>query len=244
MRVTRLLCLLLLLTPMALGAAEYQRVEVQDPYLDLFTGPGRGFPAAQVVERGEWIDILLRKTDWFKVRTENGIEGWVDRDQMERTLTEAGVGKSFRDVLLDDYLARRLEIGFAAGQFDGDPVLATRASYRLNDYFITELSVAQVSGRFSSTKLYDLNLQLAPYADRRFSPYFNLGIGRFNNDPRATLVNNQKVKATAAIVGAGLRVHLSRRFIVRFDFKDYVVMVDTDRNQEFKQWVGGFSFFF
>lgn len=243
MQVIRLACLLLLI-PLVMGAAEYQRVQVQDPYMDLHTGPGRGFPAVQVVERDEWVEILMRKTDWFKVRTEQGKEGWVARSQMEKTLTEAGVRKNFRDVLMDDYLSRRLEVGFAAGRFDGDPSLAVRSSYRFSSFIIGEFSLSQVSGDFSSSRIVDLSLQIAPYSDNRFSPYFSLGFGHFRNEPKAPLVNAVDTSATTTMVGIGLRVYLTRRFIVRADFKDYVVMIDADRNEEFQQWVTGFSFFF
>ncbi len=243
MQVIRLACLLLMI-PLVVGAAEYQRVQVRDPYMDLHTGPGRGFPAVQVVERDEWVEILMRKTDWFKVRTEQGKEGWVARSQMEKTLTEAGVRKNFRDVLMDDYLNRRLEVGFAAGRFDGDPSLAVRSSYRFSSFIIGEFSLSQVSGDFSSSRIVDLSLQIAPYSDNRFSPYFSLGFGHFRNEPKAPLVNAVDTSATTTIVGVGLRVYLTRRFIVRADFKDYVVMIDADRNEEFQQWLTGFSFFF
>ncbi|MCZ6499096.1 MAG: SH3 domain-containing protein [Gammaproteobacteria bacterium] len=243
MKVIRLACLLLLI-PLAMGAVAYQRVQVQDPYMDMHTGPGRGFPAVQIVERGEWVEILMRKTDWFKVRTENGKEGWVVRSQMEKTLTGAGVRKNFRDVLMDDYLNRRLEVGFAAGRFDGDPSLSVRSSYRFNNFIVGEINLSQVSGAFSSSRIVDLSLQIAPYSDNRFSPYFNLGFGHFKNEPKAPLVNALDTSATTAVVGVGLRVYLTRRFIVRADFKNYVVMIDTDRNEEFQQWLTGFSFFF
>ena len=243
MQVIRLACLLLLI-PLAMGAAAYQRVQVQDPYMDLHTGPGRGFPAVQVVERDEWVEILMRKTDWFKVRTEQGKEGWVARSQMEKTLTEAGVRRNFRDVLMDDYLSRRLEVGFAAGRFDGDPSLSVRSSYRFNNFIVAELNLSQVSGDFSSSRIVDLSLQVAPFSDNRFSPYFNLGFGHFKNEPKAPLINAVDTSATTAVVGVGLRVYLTRRFIIRADFKDHVVMIDADRNEEFQQWLTGFSFFF
>ena len=73
-----------------------------DPYIELHTGPGRGFPIFHVVDRNDWVEIIKRKTDWFKVRTSNDKTGWVERSQMERTLTEAGRFKSFRDVLIND----------------------------------------------------------------------------------------------------------------------------------------------
>ena len=87
----------------------YQRVQVADPYIELHTAPGRGYPIFHVVERGQSVEILKRKTDWFKVRTPRGKEGWVDRAQIERTLTEGGAEKTFRDVLAEDFLSRRCE---------------------------------------------------------------------------------------------------------------------------------------
>ena len=44
------------------------QVVVQDPYIDLHTGPGRGFPVTQVVDRGATIELLRQRTDWIKVR--------------------------------------------------------------------------------------------------------------------------------------------------------------------------------
>src|SRR5687768_6674878 len=102
--------------------ADPERVQIADPYLEMHTGPGRGYPVFFVVERSDWVNILSRHADWFKVRTDGGKEGWVARAQLELTLTAAGVGKTFRDILVDDYLRRRLEMGLAWGQFNSDPM--------------------------------------------------------------------------------------------------------------------------
>ena len=80
-------------------------VQISDPYIELRTGPGRGYPIFFVAPRSEWIEIELRHTDWFRIRTEDDKVGWVSRQQLESTLTAAGSTKSFRDVLLDDYLS-------------------------------------------------------------------------------------------------------------------------------------------
>ena len=87
------------------------RVTIADPYIELRTGPGRGYPIFFVAARGEQIDIELRHTDWFRVRTVGGKVGWVNRGQLETTLTATGTQKSFRDVLVDDYLNRKLQVG-------------------------------------------------------------------------------------------------------------------------------------
>ncbi len=65
-------------------------VIVQDAYADMRSGPGRGFPATYSVERDASIQLLRQRTDWIKVRTAAGREGWVHRSQLERTLTPGG----------------------------------------------------------------------------------------------------------------------------------------------------------
>ena len=67
--------LLALLATVPASARDYLQLFVAQPYLELHTGPGRGYPVAQVVARGEAVDVLMRRTEWFKVRTERGVEG-------------------------------------------------------------------------------------------------------------------------------------------------------------------------
>ncbi|TLZ28485.1 MAG: SH3 domain-containing protein, partial [Gammaproteobacteria bacterium] len=65
----------LLLTPAVSGAREYLQLFVAQPYLELHTGPGRGYPVFHVVPRDASVDVLFRRIDWFEVRTEHGVEG-------------------------------------------------------------------------------------------------------------------------------------------------------------------------
>ena len=102
-----LAAMLAVLAPLASHAADTERVQITDPYIELHTGPGRGYPVFFVAAREEWIEIELRHTDWYKVRTAGGKVGWVHRTQLETTLTEHGGKKAFRDIALDDYLRRR-----------------------------------------------------------------------------------------------------------------------------------------
>lgn len=220
------------------------RVQVVDPYIELRTEPGRGYPLFYVAERGEWIEILKRKTDWFKVRTATGKEGWVNRSQLENTLTEAGAKTTFRDVMLADYLDRRLEVGFGWGQFDSDPVLLMRVGYRLTPNFITELSASQVTSAYSSSSLLQLNLIALPFADQRVSPFFTLGVGSYKNTPKVTLVNSPEISVTAANAGLGVRIYLTRNFMVRGDFREYMVPINDNRVDTFNEWTIGLGVFF
>lgn len=220
------------------------RVQVTDPYIELKSGPGRGFPVFFVAERGEWIEILKRKTDWFKVRTSSNKEGWVNRVQLENTLTEAGSKTTFRDVLLTNYLSRRTEVGFAWGKFDKDPVLTMRVGFGLTPNFNTELSASQVTAAFSSTSLVQFNLQAIPFADSRVSPFFTLGIGRYKNTPKVTLVDAPNVSVTAANAGLGVRVYLTRNFLVRGDVREYMAPINDNRVDKFTEWTIGLGVFF
>jgi hypothetical protein len=85
--VTGLLCAVLCLpaSAMARGVAPVA-VDVADPYLELHTGPGRGYPVTQVVPRGDRIEVLKRRTDWYLLRDSRGREGWAKRKDMAATL--------------------------------------------------------------------------------------------------------------------------------------------------------------
>lgn len=220
------------------------RVLVADPYLELHTGPGRGYPIFDIAERGERVEILKRHTDWFKVRTARDREGWVSRAQIEATLTEAGEKRTFRDVLFDDYLTRRLEFGFAFGTFKHDPLLAAYIGYRVHDNFVVELTIAQSAGDFSTTSLYYASLVSQPFPDSRWSPFLALGAGRFTNTPKSTLVSAVETKGGLANAAIGLRYYVTRQFFLRIEAKKHVALIDYNRTEDYTEMSAGAAFFF
>jgi hypothetical protein len=235
----------------AIGSAHAQvteRVKVADPYLELHTGPGRGFPVHHVAARDEFVTIEMRNTDWYKVRTlsDTGSDkiGWVHRRQLELTLTEAGVPKTFRDTALDDYLVRRVQFGAALGRFRSEPMLKFWTSYRLSDTLSVEGTLGQVQGVFSGTDFWHFNLMAEPWSDQRFSPFLGIGVGRFNNFPNLTLVGATDTKANLANAMVGVRYYLSERFVLRADYGLYTAFVSDARSQEFRAVTAGLSFFF
>jgi hypothetical protein len=224
--------------------AATEQVQVTDPYIELRTGPGRGYPIHHVAGRDEWITITLRHTDWYKVRTAKGREGWVHRQQLETTLTEAGGKKSFRDVLIDDYLKRRVELGASWGRFKSEPMLKLWTNYRLAETIGVEASVGQVQGLFSGTDFWHLNLTMEPWSDKRLSPFFGVGFGKFKNIPNASLVSALPTDAKLANASVGLRYYLTDRFVVRADYSIYTAFVADTRNLEYRAVTAGLSFFF
>ena len=230
--------------PAAPSRANVERVQIADPYLELHTGPGRGFPVFFVAPRNEWIEIELRHTDWFCVRTEDGKVGWVHRTQLETTLTAGGAQKSFRDILLDDYLARRVQLGAAWGHFKSEPMLKLWTSYRLSETLSLEGTVGQVQGTFSGTDIWHVNLMTEPWSDQRLSPFFAIGVGRFKNLPNQTLVSALPTDAKLSNASVGVRYYLTDRFIVRADYTLYTAFVGDTRTGEYRAKTIGLAFFF
>lgn len=224
--------------------ADYARTEVVEPYLELHTGPGRGYPVTQIIERGEQIEILLRKTDWFKVRNLQDKEGWVPRARIEQTLTQAGIPLKLRDVKMDDYRSRRVEVGFSGGVLEGDAFMMVNAAYRFNPNLTAGTTLGHASGDFSSSLLLYASILSEPFPEWRVSPFLSLGLGRFYNRPRSTLVSAIDTESNMANAALGARFYLTRRFVVRGDYRRHVVFVDQNRINEYNELSMGIAIFF
>jgi len=221
-----------------------QRLQVTDPYLEMHTGPGRGYPVFFVVPRGQGVWITLRHTDWYKVITEEGKEGWVQREQLASTLTAAGVQKTFRDLMLDDYLNRKVQLGVAWGEFKSEPMLKIFTSYRLSETLSIEGTIGQVQGVFSGTDIWHINIISEPWSDQRISPFFGIGLGKFNNLPNQSLVGALPTDAQLGNATFGVRYYLNDRFILRADYSIYTAFVSDQRSIEYHAATAGISFFF
>lgn len=239
-----LLLLLALLWRPAWGEDAPQTVEVADPYIELHTGPGRGYPVFHVEGRGAAITLLMRKTNWFKVRTAREIEGWVDRDQLERTLDPAGERVRVSEATAEDYARRRWEAGVMGGDFDGANEISVYGAYALTEGLSAELSLTQVLGEFSESLLFGVDLLAQPFPDWRFSPFFALGTGVIDTKPRTVLVQAQDRNDRMSHVGIGVRTYLSRRFMLRMEYRSHVIFTSRDDNEEVDEWKIGFGVFF
>ena len=242
-----ILCLLLVNTVFvsaAIAADEIAEVKVADPYLEMHTGPGEGYPIFYVVDRDEFVEVLKSRAGWFKIRTQKGKIGWVNRAQMEKTLTPSGENTEFAVVSLDEFSNRRWEIGAVGGVFNSAPVMTLYGGYALMQQLSAELSFSQVVGEFSSSQLLNINLMAQPFHQWRYSPFFTLGLGQIKTTPKITLIQVPDSTDFVAHVGFGVKAYLTRRFILRAEFKNYVGFSSDDDNEEFQEWKAGFAFFF
>ncbi|VAW77249.1 FIG00784464: hypothetical protein [hydrothermal vent metagenome] len=222
-------------------------VEIADPYIELHTGAGRGYPIFHVEERGEWIEILKRKTDWFKIRTRKGKQGWVKRTQLERTLTPAGESTEITDATIEQFSFHRIEVGAMGGYFEDDEVLTLYGGFSFTPNLSTEISYSERFSSFSSAKMINLGVLIHPYPGWRISPFFTVGTGVIRTDLNPILGQGEDKIDQLSHVGAGVRVYITRRFIFRAQYKNYLIFnstVDNDVNQEINEWQAGLSVFF
>lgn len=246
MRIVAAVSMFCLSASLATAWAEEPDVEVaiQDAFIELHTGPGRGYPVFYIAERGENVTVLRRRTDWFQVEVPRGERGWVHLDQMQKTLDLNGEPFDVPAYSLEDYTARRWEVGVQYGDFGGANAISAFGAYGMTENLQIELWLGQALGRYSNSRMVNINIAHLMYPDRRVTPIFTLGAGSISTSPKATLVATTDRRDSMALAGLGVRAYLTRRFVFRAEYKAYVAFTSRDDNEEVREWKAGFSFFF
>lgn len=215
------LALLLLVSP--LWAAEPARMQVVEPYLELHSGPGRGYPATHAVERGREVRLLKRRTDWVKIATPRGYEGWVPVETMRASLAAAELAERTQAQ------APAPTLGFASGIFEDDPVIELTATYPLGEQLAAEGRVGHIVGTYSGSMLASLGLRYRFRPGAQLVPQLSLQAGYMHNVPRGTLVDANGSDGGFLGLGAGLEYRLepelgltleARHLRARFDGDD------------------------
>ena len=228
----------------AYGKDRFYKVVIADPYIEMHTGPGTGYPITHVVERDEEIGIRKRRTDWFLIVGPTGKEGWVSKDQLEQTLQPSGAAVDFPDAGIDEYREHRWEVGLMAGDFGGATAYTAYGAYGFSKHLAVELKASQILGNFSDGWSAAASLTHTFVPEWRVSPFFSIGTGIIQIEPKAALAQTTDRSDQVAIAGAGIKGYLSRRFLVRLEYNGYVVLSSRNDNEDVDEWKAGFAVFF
>ncbi len=223
------------------------QVTIVDPFIELHTGPGTGYPIFHIVDRGSQISIIKQRTSWIKIRAANGEVGWVSRDQMQQTLLPSGENLTITEANQSDFSRRQWMLGVMGGDFGDAPVISIFTGYSFTTNLSAELSFSQSVGNVSSSTLLKANLLMQPFPEWSYSPYFTLGVGSIKVTPSSTLISSNPRDSSVAQVGIGIQHYLNRRFIFRLDYSEYLVFSANnvrDENEEISEWKLGFAVFF
>lgn len=219
------------------------RLEVVEPYIDMHTGPGRGYPVFHVVEQGEELEILKRKTNWYKVRSADGKTGWTRAAQLARTLKPTGVPVDLPEVGHGDYLASSWRVGFTAGQLESADSFSVTAGYRLISWAGVEVEAGKIFGRSVTSDYYGANLIVEPMPHWVATPFISVGAGEFSFDVRQKVLVDDVGSADYTSFGAGVNYYIGRNFMMRGEYRWYSISTDDDR-VDLNAWRIGLNTFF
>lgn len=231
-------------TPALAREDDLQQLFVAEAYLELHEGPGRGYAVTQVVPRGDAVDVLYRRTEWFRVRTQRGVEGWAHERAMRKTLLSDGSPFTFDLGDRSGFTSHRWELGFMAGDYGGATLISGYMARSFNDQLQIEFTGSQFLGNASNGYTAELGLAHVFRPDWRLSPLFTLGSGVIWIKPKSTLVLPEDRTDQTGYAGAGLRMYVTRRFFVRAEYRHHMVFTSRNENEEINEWKLGLAFFF
>ena len=217
---------------------------VSAAYIEMHTGPGRNYPVFYVAERGETVEIIMQRTDWYKVRHPRGKEGWVFVDEMALTVDHNGEPLNVNLASFEHFQNRRWEAGMMIGDFGGNDALSVYGGYHFTRNLSAELEYTETFGNVSDGQAYSLNLVHQPFPEWRYSPFLSIGGGMINTSPKSNIVSTEDRSDSAANVGVGMRIYLTRRLMLRLQYKNYAVLTNRDDDEEVEEWKIGISAFY
>lgn len=223
--------------------AQAVQARVIDPYLELHTGPGRGYPVIYVVEKGELISVISRRTTWYLIADARGKTGWVKRESLARTLVDTGVPVALPETRHADFLHHRVRLGFALGRQEQADQVAGIAGFRLTRHLGIEAELAQLFSPTTDGYQQSLSLIVEPTDRWAFTPFVSLGYGRQELELKQKLPGTRPVTDEFRSFGAGVNVYIGFNFVLRGEYRhlDISSANDTVSNGV---WRVGFSSFF
>lgn len=235
---------LLLACPLLQADEGALKVIVADPYIDVHTGPGRGYPVFHVVERGGRVTLIKRRTQWVKVRTPRGRLGWVHRRQLARTLDDTGEYVALEEIGQQDFFRRHGETGVHIGEFKEATSLTVFGGFAFTENLQINLNWTEASDEQTNYRVLTAELQHYLFPRWRFAPYVMLGLGRVQLEPKTVLVKRDQETEDAVNAGAGVRFYLTRSFVFRTEYRNHLLLTSRNDNEEVDEWRAGFSVLF
>lgn len=222
-------------------------LQVDSGFIDLRTGPGRGYPVFHSLENGELLRFEKMRTDWIKVSFGRGDQqrsAWMHREQVSLLSRIDGGQLDFSEPSYDDYSKRRWYTGVGMGDFGGASSISLLAGYRLTANLSSELRLTQAIGEVSDSVTAQIAVTHQPFPAWRVSPYFVLGTGVINTSPDASIIETEDRQDTAMLAGVGVLTYLTRRMVLRAEYANHYLLTTREQNQEVSEWKLGLDIFF
>jgi len=222
-------------------------LEVIDSFVDVRSGPGRGYPVFYVVEQGEAINVLTRRGVWYEVESASGKIGWATSKQLSRTLQATGEPADLPSVSFGDYQKNKWRVGFTFGEYSsgelkGADLFSATLSYRFVSWLSLEGELGKLFNSEVEGEFYNANILVEPFSNWRFSPELILGAGVLSLDTQPELAALGINDSNFQNYGLGLNYYVGRNFVVRGEYRWY--SVSADEKVTLESWKIGFNTFF
>lgn len=224
------------------------QLQVIDPYVEMHSGPGRGYPVFYVIEQDESVDILSRRPGWYEVRTSNGRVGWTSAAQISRTIQSTGEPADLPSVGYGDYLKSQWQVGFSSGRFSsgelsGSDTFNLAIGYRPLSWLGLEAEAGKLLGPDVKGHFYNFSVLVEPFSHWRASPLLLVGRGIMTVDSQPKLVPLEIDEANFNTYGLGANYYIGRNFVFRGEYRWFSVSTDNS-NESLAAWKIGFNTFF
>ena len=244
----RLLALILLLQALHLGIAQAAnhpllQLVVTAPYLEMHSGPGRGYPVVYVVGRDEIAHGAVQPHGLVQgARSARRGGLGAARGSGEHRTRPRGAGA---DSALSGFRQHRWEVGAGYGVYNRQNLVTAYADFGITDSIDVEAVLQQALG----------TLDNRVHRDRSAcaTPSFPSGSGFRRPPASAPAISTSRTKCRPAplessnqmaYVSLGARGFITRRFMWRADWRHYVVFNNLNVNEELEEWKFGLAVFF
>jgi Bacterial SH3 domain len=224
------------------AAENLLEVVVTRPFLEMRSGPGRGYPVVYVVGRDETVTVLYSRTDWYKVRAPRGQEGWARRSDLSQTVLASGEPAPIPPY--PDFISHRWEVGAGYGVYNRQNLVTAFADFGLTESLDIEAVVQQALGTIDNRIIGSIGIRHTFIPEWKwFSPTASIGTAYQHiedKQPPAPRESNNQM----AYVSLGARGFITRRFMWRADWRHYVVFNSLNVYEDLEEWKFGLAVFF
>ncbi|MCF6458414.1 MULTISPECIES: SH3 domain-containing protein [Pseudoalteromonas] len=227
-------------------AAQSLKLAVKEPFLNIHSGAGRGYPIIYVAEKNETITVIKRHTSWYLISLENGQQGWAKQQELVETLTLDGKPFLVTDATLDAFENQTFSFGIALGQLEGVNSQSVNASWRFTRHLSSQLEYSYALGSVAKNQLVDLSVFHHPFPHWRFSPYLGIGAGQVWTTPKTPIIGGGDETRQSDLLSAtvGLNTYITSRFVFKAEYKRFSALTERDVTEDLELWKLGITVFF
>ncbi len=222
---------------------DLMRLIVDVPFVEMHSGPNLAYPVVHVVEQGEEVTIILKRTAWLKVKDKRGNQGWLHELQLNK-MSKDEQRLLFAQHNQSDFENRQWETGVSYGVLEEADYFNLSFTYAFDETISSELSFAKALGRISDSSLYQIKVLNHPFPTLMVSPYIGISAGMISTQSHSVLAKTKDSDDITMGAFLGLKTHLARNFFLRAEYNFALVLTERDINEEIESWTIGFSVFF